>query len=249
MPQSPSQSQLDAAVAAGRLDDALVSEGLVWPQSATSLQAQSCRFVGVEFRGRDLSGARFGTCTFIDCSFRSAELAECSFDRCRLYDPDRETGCDFSFAVLTHARFEGCDLTTVSFRRSRAFGIELIRCQAAGIDFSGSDFGLGAGDAIAASFIDCNLAYAEFSYTALNGADFSGSRLSHSIWHDADLAGADLSRCRLDNIEAKGLTLRGADLRGAQFNQLDPRLIDLSQVKMFADQGLIVLRTLGIDVE
>jgi fluoroquinolone resistance protein len=249
MPDNLTQPQLDDAVAGGRLDDAMVEATLLWPETSTALLAQGCRFTGVDFRNRDLNGAQFLACTFIDCSFRSAELNEGRFERCRFYDTERETACDFSFATLRHACLDGCDLTTAICRRVRAFGIELTRCQAAGIDFSDSDFGLGVGDAVAASFVDCNLAYADFSRTALNGSNFSGSRLSHSIWHDADLAGADLTRCRLDNIEARGLTLRGADLRGAQFNQLDPRQIDLTHVRMFADQGLIVLRTLGLEID
>ncbi len=78
---------------------------------------------------------------------------------------------------------------------------------------------------------------------------FAGSRLSHSVWHNAALNDADLSGCELDNVEARGLDLRGADLRDARFNRLDPREIDLTGVKMYAEQGLEVLRTLGIEIE
>jgi fluoroquinolone resistance protein len=249
MQQALSQRQLDAALASGELNDAVLPTGLDWPDAIDALRAIDCRFVGNDFRGRSLNGARFETCTFVDCRFVSASLAESAFERCRLYDAETDRGCDFSFATLTNARFAGCDLTTAMCRRIHAFGIELERCQAAGIDFSGSDFRLGASTAVAATFSDCNLAYADFTQTSLAGASFAGSRLSHSIWHDADLAAADLSRCQLDNIDARRLILRGADLRGAAFNQLDPRQIDLTGVRMFADQGLVVLRSLGIDID
>jgi fluoroquinolone resistance protein len=249
MHQILSQSQLDAALAASAIRSAVLPAGLDWPDASYALRAIDCRFVGIDFRGRSLNGARFDACAFVDCNFSSASLAECLFERCRLYDAEKDSGCDFSFATLTNAHFTGCDLTTALCRRTHAFGIELERCQAAGIDFSGSDFRLGTTAAVAATFVDCNLAYADFTQTSLPGASFAGSRLSHSIWHDADLAAADLSRCQLDNIEARRLTLRGADLRGAAFNQLDPRQIDLTGVRMLADQGLVVLKSLGIEID
>jgi fluoroquinolone resistance protein len=249
MQQTLSQSQLDAALASRELRGSVLLAGLDWPDASDALRATDCRFVGIDFRGRSLNGARFDACTFVDCSFRSASLAECAFERCHLYEAETDTACDFSFATLTNARFTGCDLTTAVCRRTHAFGIELARCQAAGIDFSGSDFRLGTTAAVAATFTDCNLAYADFTQTLLPGASFAGSRLSHSIWHDADLAAADLSRCQLDNIESRRLNLRGADLRGAAFNQLDPRQIDLTGVRMFADQGLVVLKSLGIEID
>ena len=44
-------------------------------------------------------------------------------------------------------------------------------------------------------------------------------------------------------------TCVGADLRDARFNRLDPREIDLTGVRMDAEQGLEVLRTLGIQID
>jgi len=83
----------------------------------------------------------------------------------------------------------------------------------------------------------------------LNGASLAGCRLSHSLWNDASLREADLTGCELDNVEARNLDLRCADLRDARFNRLDPREIDLTGVKMYAEQGLEVLRTLGIEID
>jgi uncharacterized protein YjbI with pentapeptide repeats len=58
-----------------------------------------------------------------------------------------------------------------------------------------------------------------------------------------------LTGCVLDNVEARGLVLIGADLRAARFNHLDPRQIDLTGVRMNAERGLEVLRTLGIEID
>jgi fluoroquinolone resistance protein len=248
-PSPLSQAQLSECVGAGLIADRALDATIAWPESAHRMRARNSDFIGVNFRQSTLTEANFVDCRFVGCSFRSSDLSDCHFERCRFYDPEEQSHCDFSYATLRNARFEVCDLTTAVCSRTRAFGIELRRCQASGIDFGNADFSFGNGDFVAATFADCNLAYADFSRTTLAGATLAGSRLSHSIWHDASLAGADLTGCVLDSIDARGLVLSGADLRGAQFNQLDPRLIDLTGVRMLAEQGLEVLRTLGIEID
>jgi len=244
-----SLAQLNECIAAGTITNGALSDDVAWPVSVGQLRAHDSDFIGVSFRQAILADAHFLNCRFVGCSFRSTDLADCSFERCIFYDPDTQAACDFSYATLRNSRFEGCDLTTATCQRTRAYGIEMRRCQASGIDFTNTDFGIGQGNFTAATFVDCNLAYADFSRTTLDGANFAGSRLTHSIWHDASLAGADLSGCILDNIEARGLVLVGADLRDARFNRLDPRQIDLTGVRMNAEQGLEVLRTLGIEID
>ena len=244
-----SQATLDAGIAAGRFSDAIIDESLGWPADATNLDVRNARFARVSFRQAVLAGAHFVDCRFDDCSFRSCDLRDCHFERCQFYDGDAQTRCDFSYAVLRNCKFEVCDLTTAPCQRTRAFGIELHRCQASGIDFSNADFTLSAGAIAIATFVDCNLAYADFSRTTLTGAVFAGSRLSHSVWHNAALNDADLSGCELHNVQAHGLDLRGADLRDARFSGLDPREIDLTGVRMYAEQALEIVRTLGIEIE
>lgn len=244
-----SQQRFDACIAAGTLCDTLVGASIVWPEASNGLEIRNVAFDGTKFRQAVLADAHFVDCRFTDCSFRSSDLSDGRFERCQFYDADAQVSCDFSYAVLRNCRFEVCDLTTAVCTRTRAFGIELRRCQASGIDFSLADFSLSAGDFATATFTDCNLAYADFSKTVLSGAVFAGSRMSHSVWNDASLNDADLSGCELDNIEARGLDLRGADLRDARFNRLDPREIDLTGVRMDAEQGLEVLRTLGIEID
>jgi fluoroquinolone resistance protein len=243
------QSQFDACIERGTLCDASIGASIAWPADSVNLEIRQCLFDGVSFRQAVIGGAHFVDCRFYNCSLRSADLAEAYFERCRFYDSESEKGCDFSYANLRNSRFEGCDLTTATLTRTRAYGIEMRRCQASGIDFTNADFALGQGDFTAATFAECNFAYADFSRTVLNGASLAGCRLSHSLWHDASLCDADLTGCELDNVEARGLALRGADLRDARFNRLDPREIDLTGVKMHAEQGLDLLRTLGIEID
>ena len=244
-----SQARVDACIAACALADASVGAAIVWPEQAMRLAVSNTGFVAVDFRRGNLADSVFSDCDFLQCNFRSSDLSDCRFGRCTFYDRDKQAGCDFAYAGLRNSRFEACDLTTAVCTRTRAFGIEFHRCQAAGIDFSHADFSIGAASAVTATFADCNLAYADFSNTDSTAANFAGSRLSHSVWHNASLRDANLAGCDLDNIEARGLVLSGADLRDARFNGLDPRHIDLTGVRMHAAQGLEVLRSLGIQID
>lgn len=239
----------DDRLAQGAIADALIGASILWPEESTHLDVRNVDFADLTFRQAILTDAHFVDCRFRNCSFRSSDLSDGRFERCQFYDTDAQTSCDFSYAVLRNCRFDASDLTTAVCTRTRSFGIELHSCQASGIDFSNADFSLSSGQFATASFIGCNLAYADFSHTVLAGATFTGSRLSHSVWHNASLEDANLAGCELDNLEARGLVLSGADLRDARFNRLDPREIDLTGVRMNAEQGLEVLRTLGIEID
>ena len=61
---------------------------------------------------------------------------------------------------------------------------------------------------------------------------------------DVDVASDGLSA--LENIEGRGLVLIGADLRGATFNNLNPREMDLTGVRVDAEQGMLLLQAMGI---
>jgi uncharacterized protein YjbI with pentapeptide repeats len=162
-PTPLSQAQLDKCIAHGAIAGGAVSSAVVWPAAVEQLDVHDSDFVGVSFRQAILANANFVNCRFINCTFRSADLADCAFERCTFYDGDTQAHCDFSYATPRNGRFEGCDLTTATCQRTRAFGIEMRRCQASGIDFSNTDFGIGGGHFTAATFADRNLAYADFT--------------------------------------------------------------------------------------
>lgn len=246
--QAVNQSELDQLLAAGVLQSRRIPAEcrLV---DAEGVHVTDCVFDGASLRHATLSGAVFKDCTFNASSFRSADCSDAVFERCRMYDADTESACDFSYADLRRARFQGCELTTVTFSRVRAWGLELISCQASGADFKEADFTLDRGNFPSAKFDACNLAYADLSDTTLTGCNLSGSRLVHASCRNTRLADADLSGCALDNIDAQGAVLTGIDLRGATFNNLDPRRCDLTGARMDPDQGLLILRALGIRLE
>lgn len=242
------QSELDRLLATGVLQHRRIPPDCRLVE-AEGLQVTDCIFDGASLRHGTLSGAVFKDCTFNASSFRSADCSDAVFERCRMYDPDKDSACDFSYADLRRARFQACELTTVTFSRIRAWGLELVNCQASGADFKQADFTLDRGNFPSAKFDACNLAYADLSDTILTGCSLSGSRLVHASCRNTHLGNADLSGCALDNMDAQGAVLTGIDLRGATFNNLDPRTCDLTGARIDPDQGLLILRALGILLE
>ena len=237
-------STLDDALASGKLHDVTVGDRRI--EEAAGLDAVNVTFDSTSFRQAQLAGARFADCTFISCSFRSADLTDCRFENCRFFDSATDSKCDFSYADLRRSRFERCDLTTAKLTHARTFGLELVSCQASGAEFDNADFGLGTGAFYSATFDGCNLAYADFSRVNLTECTLIGCRLTHAVFDDAALERADLSGSALENIEGRGLVLIGADLRGATFNNLNPREMDLTGVRVDAEQGMLLLQAMGI---
>ena len=220
-----------------------------WPDEELEASFVECRFEDCVFTSALLEGVEFRDCEFLRCSFRRAQLRDVQFIDCKLYVT--EEACDFAYAELRDASFSGCDLTTVSFERANAYGLRLSRCQGQGADFSGVDFGMMLSrNSTIVSFecADCNLAYADFSNTYLNSARFTDTRLAHAVLQRCDLSDAVLTGCELDNIESGELLLAGTDLRGTQFNNLDPRVVNLTGAQVDSTQALTLLATMGIDV-
>ncbi|MCZ6888065.1 MAG: pentapeptide repeat-containing protein, partial [Gammaproteobacteria bacterium] len=72
--------------------------------------------------------------------------------------------------------------------------------------------------------------------------------LIHANLTETRLQEATLTGSELSNIEARGCSLTGADLRGATFNNLDPRTMDLTGIKITLDQALMLLEPLNIEI-
>lgn len=238
----------------GAIEGFTLAVGASFEERALRIEARRGRCPATDFSRCELGGSHFSEMAFERCRFRAADLADCRFERCTFFVDAADGGCDFSFADLRDATFERCDLTTATFVHARAHGLHLQQCQAQGAEFRSVDFSLTlpAGhhsSACRAIFDACNLSYADFSRTDLTGCQLTNNRLVHSVWHDAVLERAQLTGSTLDNLEGKGLVLRGADLRGCSFNNLDPRHIDLTDTRMEPEQALMVLRTLGIQLD
>lgn len=222
-------------------------------------------FVGEDLRGRDFAGAdlterRFEDCRLAGASFRRATLCGAHFVGCRAWEPsakelpwqaDAPAGADFSFADLREAVFERCDVSLCRFERARGYDLRLEDCQAQGAGFGHLDTRLPIATReplVRCTLRRCNLAYADLSHVDLSGADLSGSRLVEALLDEASLRGADLTGADLNNVSGRGVILAGADLRGAVFNNLDPRQLDLTGVRITAEQALTLLEPLGVIV-
>lgn len=209
-------------------------------------------FEGTDLTAAELDAAVFERCDFVDVSFRRADLTDARFERCSFFRPEPAASCDFSFARLRDASFESCDLTTAAFVNVHAYGLRLTGCVAGGIDFSGADFSLGPGrveELAHATLADCSMPWADFSGVTLARCTLTGCRLTEAIFNQANLAEAELAGSDITGIETQGLSLAGADLRGATFNNLDPRTMDLAGVRVTAEQALMLLAPLGIEVD
>ena len=209
-------------------------------------------FDGTDLTGAELDAAAFERCDFVDVSFRRADLTQTRFERCSFFRPEPAAKCDFSYARLRDASFDRCDLTTASLVKVHAYGLRLTGCVAGGIDFSGADFSLGPGRAEAfahATIQGCNMPWADFTGVTLARCALTDCRLTEAIFNEASLAEAELAGSDLTGIEAHGLALAGADLRGATFNNLALRTVDMTGVRVTAEQALMLLAPLGIDVD
>ncbi|MEQ8859377.1 MAG: pentapeptide repeat-containing protein [Pseudomonadales bacterium] len=205
-----------------------------------------------DFQHADLADAVFVDCRLAGARFRGADLTGARFTGCRGWEADAPAGTDFAFATLNEASFERCELSMAVFSRARGYDLLLDECQAQGADFSHLDTRMPVATRIptvACTLRGCNLAYADLSGVDLSGADLSGSRLTEAVLDDCSLRDADLSGCDLHNLSGRRLVLAGADLRGATFNCLDPRLLDLSGVRITPEQVPMLLAPLGVIID
>ena len=72
--------------------------------------------------------------------------------------------------------------------------------------------------------------------------------MTETLLHGTNLQRACLQNNEMHNLAAEGLSLQGADLRGSIFNNLDPRLIDLSDVIMTPEQMVYLAHCLDIQL-
>ncbi len=206
-----------------------------------------------EFQQAELDGARFENCRLVGANFRGAELCASVFEHCQLFDPQDQHCADFAYADLREAHFSHCDLTTVNFSHCRAYGLVIEHCQLQGADLSNADFTLPIGRAtsgLAEFTMDhCNFAYGDLSNTFLTACRLTNNRMVEALLHNTVLDRVCFDGSDLSNVSGKGMSLVGADLRGASFNNLDPRKLDLSGVRITADQALLLLAPLGIVID
>lgn len=208
-------------------------------------------FTGGDFSHQDLSDCTFAHCDFAACNFRAADLNSTTFSHCQFNDAGSEQPADFSQANLREASFSHCNLTVVDLVRCKGYDLTLKHCQLQGADLSNADFRLPVGDSALAALTmqSCNFSYGNLANTYLAFCTLSDCRLIEACFDYCDLHEADLSGSELHNISAVGVNITGADLRSCTFNNINPREIDLSGVRIYFSQLAALLDPLGVVVE
>ncbi len=237
----------DANLSAAKLEkaclkDADATEGsLTYAQMAGAVltdavfeKAKMSKAVLDQVEARD---ANFSEADLSGATFKNSDLAGADFSRCMLH------GTDFQKANLSEASVEGAVGIKTNFREANLTELRASE----GCDFSSGCFvkAIGPGS----MWGKANLQDADFSFSRMEGADFtratleganlSAANMKFSRFTRADLRRAKLVRMNLfeGSLEKANLTetdLRGSNLYGAEFLEavLDRTILEGANLKM-----------------
>ena len=132
----------------------------------------------------------------------------------------------FDFANLMNASLSYSNFSDASFRNANLRGGDGLFSTFHNTDFSGAAMYNGIwrqSDFSNALFVGSQLAYTEFRYSDLSGANLSGAvAYGGSDWLMVNLSGADLTNAWMYDVDLRYADLTGADLTGARLAYLNP---------------------------
>ena len=132
----------------------------------------------------------------------------------------------FDFAMLDNASLTYSNFSDASFVNANLVGADGIFSTFHRTDFSGAQMYQGIwrqSDFSDALFIGSQLAYTEFRYSDLSGANLSGAVANGGReWLMVNLSGADLTNAWMYDVDLRYADLTGADLTGARLAYLNP---------------------------
>ena len=132
----------------------------------------------------------------------------------------------FDFANLMNASLSYSNFSDASFRNANLRGVDGLFSTFHNTDFSGAAMYNGIwrqSDFSNALFVGSQLAYTEFRYSDLSGANLSGAvAYGGSDWLMVNLSGADLTNAWMYDMDLRYADLTGADLTGARLAYLNP---------------------------
>ena len=132
----------------------------------------------------------------------------------------------FDFANLMNASLSYSNFSDASFRNANLRGVDGLFSTFHNTDFSGAAMYNGIwrqSDFSNALFVGSQLAYTEFRYSDLSGANLSGAvAYGGSDWLMVNLSGADLTNAWMYDVDLRYADLTGADLTGARLAYLNP---------------------------
>ena len=132
----------------------------------------------------------------------------------------------FDFANLMNASLSYSNFSDASFRNANLRGGDGLFSTFHNTDFSSAAMYNGIwrqSNFSNALFVDSQLAYTEFRYSDLSGANLSGAvAYGGSDWLMVNLSGADLTNAGMYDVDLRYADLTGADLTGARLAYLNP---------------------------
>ena len=132
----------------------------------------------------------------------------------------------FDFANLMNASLSYSNFSDASFRNANLRGGDGLFSTFHNTDFSSAAMYNGIwrqSNFSNALFVDSQLAYTEFRYSDLSGANLSGAvAYGGSDWLMVNLSGADLTNTWMYDVDLRYADLTGADLTGARLAYLNP---------------------------
>lgn len=131
-------------------------------------------FDGLELEGMSTNGTSFDQAIFRSCLFEDV---------------------DFSDASLADVRFEACRFISCTMERCWLNRCDFAGCSAPGMSFS-------KGRLTSVFFGDCQLGYADFSETKVQGLVAESTSLEESAWRDVRLKAARFDECDLARADA-----------------------------------------------
>lgn len=155
---------------------------------------------GVDFHGRDLTGARFEQADLSRANFSGANLTDTVFDSADLTQADF-TGANLTGARFVNSTFTGANFTSVDFTTNVAFEAY-------------SNGSVGGGDL---SFVRVNFTGANLTGVTLEHADLTRANFTRAYLNNADLSRANLTHANFTHANLWDANLGGADLTSTNF--------------------------------
>ncbi|RTR25291.1 Qnr family pentapeptide repeat protein [Shewanella atlantica] len=208
-------------------------------------------FDGVDFSHQDLSDSHFELCKFYNCNFYHTDLSDSRFIDCSFIEQGSVSGCDFEYANLQDSSFKGCQLSMVNFKGANCFGAEFRNCDLKGVNFLKARFTNQISNQVyfcSVYITGCNLSYANLERQCIEKCDLFENKWTGANFFRASLKGSDLSRGDFSSDAWGQFDVRGCDLSYAELSGLDPRKVDLSNVKICMWQQEQLLEPLGVIV-
>lgn len=188
-----------------------------------------------EVRHEDWGGEQLLQRTYTRVAFVEVDLSEVVTEGA-LFEECVFQGVRFNVSEHRASAFVNCVFTRCSF-----FDAAFSGCKLVGSRFEDCAFDLlkvEGGDWSFAVLRGARLGSASFTDVRMREADLQGVKAVGGTLRGVDLSAADLSRA----------DLAGCDLRGSDLSAVDPRAVGLRDAVITAQQAVVLVGALGLDV-